>query len=1359
MEILPYDASDAAAIGIPVQAPVAPAGFNEVMDAAFFTENDVANLARFVLKPAFPADTQFNVVEALKDNPFAMDRPEQMARAQSQAELDYITQQIQQENAARGVLAGAGVGGFLAAGLAGLVSPVSLIPFAGPARGIKGVGQAFAIAGGTVTAQEATLFGLQETRTAGEVFTGIAAGTVLGGLLGSAGRFSTPAERVQLEQGMASRQGQMTVSQLDDVTGEVVETRFNTIKDVDIPVFSAKSKVGDEVTVYRPTGEATIARVAVPSRDAIGIQVFTLPDGSRVRRGQEVFDTSPVSPKATIEINGARVAVADLTPEQLAVALARTAEEIPTERINAATYEQKALTSEQARRNGEPVEAEVLATREVADDSAYAPDGQGGGRSVGAATVKTRTDGIFKPGPIRGKLIGAIARLNPLHRLIDGTSAAGRNYAAMMSLGGIRIANGVDNGPASGVGTGLARRDSLGVHVTDFIEDYDAAYVEHIFGSTPPGFTTKGMQAALATAKGNLRAPEGKLNYKDFEEAVFDSANIGTAHPDPSVQKGTRALLKYFREMDEVNEAYARQREFIDGEDFVPLYTRLEFGEDSDVQNYVHHLYDSVLITNRRDEFLQDLTAHGNELAQRAFRKSFDRHADSMIKDMQRFTDLAQPKAAFAKLTKQIADRVAKFDKEFGPEVQRLDDYGKELSKAGVTGPARKEAMSEFREALGTPFLDARRAARADRTRLKELLAERNPIWDKRTKANAPKQDKASREFYTEITARDFAFEDRWKSRGGDDIDVRNGTADFLRQSRLDAQTLFRNITGNPHRVIGVDLIGEARGPQLQRTLNLPYEVKRKYLDRRPESVVRAHNYSMAPDLEMYRMTGSPNGKVIFEDMNAEYLEAQNRLDYSTTEEEFGMLMGFNKRFDPTLREQIPITRERRDVLNAELKARHDEAITDMQTLVDRFRNERGRPADANAMGYRMGRFARNLNVTRFMGTVVPSSLPDVARPVMRYGLESTFSHAWKPLVTDLKLGKMSNAAARRMNIATESITHNRAQAMFDVGENFSTRQTMVERGMETLANKTGFVALFDRWTDANKRLTSRVVFGEFSHNLNVIAQGTRGPDYDKALIQMNRLSLSEDTIARINRQFDRPGGSDEVAPDFRLPNTKEWDDFDTVMAMNAAVNQEVNDLIVTPGLDRPSWTDANEAYRVVAQFRSYSFASTNRIIMSGLQDSDMAYLNGTMMALALGGISYYAWGITAGGTMQERMMESTSEQWAYEALQRSGMLGVLSEGTRIGEQIPGLNDFAIFGGEGSNSRRASSVMGAVLGPSYDLGERLISIVQGLDEPTQSTLHSARVSMVPYQNVFYLRRLLDVVQAGLGQNLPETRGQ
>ena len=1356
MEILDYEPLDNSPnVGQFRPAPI-DTSFGEVVGAAFYTENDVANLARFAVKPAFPPDPNFDIFKALEENPFVTDLPEKVGRAQSQAELDYITQQITRENAARATMSAAGLGGFAAAALAGMVSPTSLIPMAGPARGLRGVGQSFALASGAITAQEALLYGVQETRTGAEVFAGIAVGTVLGGLLGSAAKYMTPGERVSIESGMASKRGEVAISQLDEATGEIVETRFSTIKDADIPAMTAASKTGDEVTVYRPTGEAVSGKL----RAAVsGARKIELEDGTSAQLGRDVFDTSPVSTKALIEVDGARIAVSEMSNEQLTTAMARNVDDMLTERVNAATHENKILESEVARRNGEPVEPEVLATRQEPDDSAYSARNEGGTNSLSAGSVKTRTDGIFKPGPIRGTLISALARLNPLHRTLDGFSASGRNWAAKMSLGGIRIANSVENGPASGAATALARRDALGVHMTDFVEEYDAAYVTHIYGSTPPGFTTKGMRAALATLKGNLRTPEGKMTFKDFGEATFDAANTGIAHSDPSVMQGAKAMRKYFKASDDAKKAYAAQREVIDGDDFVELYKEIEFPEDGDVMNYVHQMYDGPAVVRQMKGFIEDLTAYGEELMNGAFRKSYEAHATAMQQSLQRFSDITQSKAGFGKLTKSLETNIAKFDTDYAADLLRAKEYGVQLKAQGLEGKAYSQAMKEFREDLGVPFMNAKKDMLADKKRLKEILAERDPIWDESNKANNLKRDKVSREFYVDIAKRDIDFEVQWKAKGGDDVDVQTGTANFNRQATDDAQNLFRRITGNPHRVIGVDLIGEARGPQLQRTLNLPYDIKRKYLNKEPESVVRAHNFTMAPDLEMYRLTGSPNGKRILEEMEREHMDNQLALNNATTEAEFSIYMGIRKRVDPSLRKQIPITEARRAKLSEDLDRRHKIAIEDMNVLIDRFRNERGRPSDANAMGYRMGRAARNLNVTRFMGTVVPSSLPDIARPVFRYGLESTFSHAWKPLVSDLKLVKLSAAAARRMNIATESVTHNRTQAMFDVGENFSTQQTMVERGLETLANKTGFVALFDRWTDTMKKVSTQVVFGEFSHNLNVIAQGTRGPAYDKAIIQMNRMSLSEDMVAQINRQFDRKGGSTEVATDFRLPNTEEWDDFETVMAMNGAMTQEANDLIITPGLDKPNWTDANEAYRVVAQFRSFTFASTNRIMMSGLQDFDMAYLNGMMMSLALGGVSYYTWGMTAGGTMQKRMQESTSEAWVYESLQRSGLLGVLSEGTRIGEQIPALNDYAVFGGEGRNSRRAGSVLGAVFGPSYDMAERLATIAQSLDAPTQSTLHQARVAMVPYQNVFYLRRLLDIVEDGAGSYLPERRGQ
>ena len=121
-------------------------------------------------------------------------------------------------------------------------------------------------------------------------------------------------------------------------------------------------------------------------------------------------------------------------------------------------------------------------------------------------------------------------------------------------------------------------------------------------------------------------------------------------------------------------------------------------------------------------------------------------------------------------------------------------------------------------------------------------------------------------------------------------------------------------------------------------------------------------------------------------------------------------------------------------------------------------------------------------------------------------------------------------------------------------------------------------------------------------------------------------------------------------------------------------------------------------------------------------------------------------------------MLNADPEQWAYEAVSRSGLLGVLSEVQRVGETIPGLQEYWVFGGHSTRTRRADSTLGAILGPTFDLGTRMVRTVQGLDEPTQSTLHQARI-MMPYQNVFYLRQVITQAEGALGEaaGLPERR--
>ena len=154
-----------------------------------------------------------------------------------------------------------------------------------------------------------------------------------------------------------------------------------------------------------------------------------------------------------------------------------------------------------------------------------------------------------------------------------------------------------------------------------------------------------------------------------------------------------------------------------------------------------------------------------------------------------------------------------------------------------------------------------------------------------------------------------------------------------------------------------------------------------------------------------------------------------------------------------------------------------------------------------------------------------------------------------------------------------------------------------------------------------------------------------------------------------------------------------------------------------------------------------------------------MALVQGMSFSLALGALSYYTWAVASGGDAYEEAMQLDTDKWIFEAGARSGLYGVLAEGQKLGEQIPGINDWALFGANESRSQRAGSLLGAIFGPSYSLAEKLATVVQGMDDPTQATYKAARTSMVAYQNVFYFRRLLDLMMEGMFDvlDVPEKR--
>lgn len=118
------------------------------------------------------------------------------ANATSPEDIEWRRQQFEREQADHRVIQSHGGWGFAASMAAGLTDPIALASMAVPVGGATRLAQAgkLALAGGITTAvQEAGMQSLEVGRTAQESALNIAAGTVLGGVLGSVIRPHVPA--------------------------------------------------------------------------------------------------------------------------------------------------------------------------------------------------------------------------------------------------------------------------------------------------------------------------------------------------------------------------------------------------------------------------------------------------------------------------------------------------------------------------------------------------------------------------------------------------------------------------------------------------------------------------------------------------------------------------------------------------------------------------------------------------------------------------------------------------------------------------------------------------------------------------------------------------------------------------------------------------------------------------------------------------------------------------------------------------------------------------------------------------------------------------------------------------------------
>lgn len=1306
-----------------------------IIDAAFRMENDIINTVDLMTRPTFVPDPSFDTAARLKADGLWNDYSDNFLGVESEAEYLAVSARITREEQDRSTLAAAGSAGLIAQMAAGLISPTALLPFVGGLRGVKalGAGIGLGLAGGI--AQEAPLQLAQETRSLEDSVSSIAMSTVLSGVLGGAvGFMRRPVDEVA---DLLAPPGDMALAPRTTAIPKAgsVGARAALEEAPELAsAFGLEKSVGRISPVVRVLtssyGQARwmMAQLADAGLEFAGKVPAAI--GGNVENRIKTYYGPVDKAMRGLDDAYARYWFADGAKKPLAVKRATLAGLNPN-RVKMSRQEFKAAVAN-ALQNGD--RHEVPEVSEVAQ-----------------MFRKEIYDPIYK----RAQEVG-------LYKVVDGVSE---------TPGDVSYLNRVYNQELIQARQGEFER-ILASHYEGKLEtEFREAFARLNEQNSRSADRVADFQRSPEEVE-QLRADfEQKLKDLDegrdeelveLEDAISDKRSAARSFGSGTPER--KAANEEIRALEsEGGEALAQTR-----------------AERNAIKRRLNNLRRAHSALTARQEAKLTKIERAEELSfgtlQRLIRKGQKVLAD--------FDKLADDKldAELSKLKNQFAEAASRYDRNeeriaaiFDPKNNQYDEYvdGMPTSPFAQAAKVETEAfdkMTDVAEAIERAEVFDRDLARQavqegldDATRRAQSIVERRAVRSSRLAEQAQALDpeaaaKRIESLQEQAKTRNVEFRESWQARGADDIDPVTGVTNFKRFAAEMARTTTNKILGTHMRLPGMDIILQPKGAELARTLDIDSNLLRSetdgasFLEMDAEKLMMTYVRTLAPDIELARAFGefAPDfGR------NEQFLKLDEEVNAYRENVQEQMRQGI----DPKTGKPKTFTQEQIDKRGLEIAEDYKAQRRDLEAVIGRMRHTWGVPKDPRGFGARAAKIASNVNVLRFMSNVAISSIPDVARPIMKYGLLRTFKDGYVPFVKALVQGNFTPRQLRIMGAALDVSLHSRSSQVYDIGD-YMVRGSKFEKGLEYATSKIGLVGLFDYWTAAMKQISGSVANARAMDAISIVAGGApaSAKDLEEATRFLAANGINDDYALRIWRELEN-GGGEKIGGQW-WPNTEDWVDGEATTAYNAMLVREVDNSIVTPGVERPLMVDANPYQKLLFQFKSFGMSSTTKTFLAGaqgLRQGDMAFVTGGLISLALGTLSYYTYANIIGGKAKEDMQAALAngnwERFADEAINRSGLLGVGADLQSAFTAIPYTAPFVSFSGSRTTRRGGANLYETIAGPTFgDLANTAANVITGAAEPDAATVHQLR-QMAPLQNHFLLRQFYDMIEAAAGGTL------
>lgn len=500
------------------------------------------------------------------------------------------------------------------------------------------------------------------------------------------------------------------------------------------------------------------------------------------------------------------------------------------------------------------------------------------------------------------------------------------------------------------------------------------------------------------------------------------------------------------------------------------------------------------------------------------------------------------------------------------------------------------------------------------------------------------------------------------------------------------------------------------------RVLNIDDAVLAKFLVNDIEAVMEAYTRKTLPELHWIDEFGSRDIKDVFKNIEDDYAR---------------------------LREG----KSAKEITKLDKEMNRD--LGDVKALRDLHLGRYNLPKEEHLRYVNGTRILRAASTLAQLGGMTLSAIVDIGAIVMKNGLGGTavgFSQ-W----------------ARSM--AGSGVAHRRAMTDAGIGAEMMLQSRMLHMSElhdvpmgktgKALTTSFGHVSLMAEWNTVMKQVTG------FASQNRII----KGINKYDSLSDLRKKTLAIEGVgtrkaARFKQQLDKYG---ETMGGGRVANTLEWDDQVLADEFNDMLFNVVEGTIVTPGLTDKPLAMHTELGKTIGQFKSFVVASHHQLLlpaMNRLGQGDIRALNGVLSAVYLGMFVEFTKLYAAG--REDEIGGYSSQDWLRAGIDRSGVAALPVDMFNMGDRLTAgaMTRNLLPDGMSEGSKYFyKDRLAAILGPAVGYGSAGLSALKNLTEGdgmSQSDIHSIR-KILPYQNVFYTRWLVNQLEADISRGRTEDR--